>query len=385
MTDQNDQTPSILDKVIESKEETEKSEFSPQELISLLLRKLTSKEADVLKRRFGLNDHDKQTLEAIGNYYNVTRERIRQIENLSIKKIKSASNFGDLIKNAEHVITTILSQNGGICEQEFLMKEIFPTGCTPSNERAILFILSELLEDRFEKIPVDKKYRLSWKSKHAQLEFLDQVIDVIKEILDKEEKPQSLENIFSLFSKTEFYEKNKERITDKVLASYMDVSLMIARNPFEEYGLSYWGSVVPKRMNDKIFLVLKKEGKPMHFVDIAKKITEVFKKKAYPPTVHNELILNKEYVLVGRGIYALTEWGYKRGVVADVISEVLKKADEPLNRNEIVKRVLEQRIVKKNTIHLALTNKKKFKKLPDGRYTITEIDEVSEVEPDTEQ
>ncbi|MBU0732235.1 hypothetical protein KKC88_05130 [Patescibacteria group bacterium] len=372
MSDQNTQTPSILDKVIESKEESEKSEFNPQELISLLLRKLTSKEADVLKRRFGLNEHDKQTLEAIGNYYNVTRERIRQIENLSIKKIKEASDFQDLVKNAEHVITTILSQNGGVCEQNFLMKEVFMTSHTPANERAILFILSELLGDRFEKVPNSKRYRLSWKMKLTQIDFLDKVIEVVKGELNNDEKPQSLERIFELFMTTDFYNQYKEQITEDVLGSFMEVSQAIARNPFDEYGLSSWGSVVPKRMNDKIYLILKKEGKPMHFVDIAGRITEVFKKKAYPPTVHNELILNKEYVLVGRGIYALTEWGYKRGVVADVITEVLEKASEPLTRNEIVKRVLDQRIVKKNTIHLALTNKKKFNKLSDGRYAIAE-------------
>lgn len=372
MNDENTQTPSILDKVIESKEETEKSEFNPQELISLLLRKLTAKEADVLKRRFGLNEHEKQTLEAIGNHYRVTRERIRQIENLSIRKIKAAPDFPELIRNAEHVITKILDQNGGICEQDFLMKEIFVTGHTPANERAVLFILSQLLEDRFEKVPGGKKYRPSWKMKLAQFDFLDQVIAVVSGLLEKEGKPLSLDRIFALFSETDFYDENSGKITEDVLASYMEVSQAVARNPFDEYGLASWGSVVPKRMNDKIFLVLKKEGKPMHFVDIAKRITEVFGKKAYPPTVHNELILNKEYVLVGRGIYALTEWGYKRGVVADVISEILRKAGGPLTRDEIVKKVLEQRIVKKNTIHLALTNRKKFKKTPDGRYAPAE-------------
>ena len=110
----------------------------------------------------------------------------------------------------------------------------------------------------------------------------------------------------------------------------------------------------------------------MHFVDIAGKITQIFNKKAYPPTVHNELILNKEYVLVGRGIYALVEWGYKKGVVADVIEDILQKSEEPLNRVQIVEKVLEQRLVKKNTIHLALTNKDKFKKSDSGKYSLVE-------------
>jgi len=93
---------------------------------------------------------------------------------------------------------------------------------------------------------------------------------------------------------------------------------------------------------------------------------------AYPPTVHNELILNSEYILVGRGIYALREWGYKPGVVADVISDILKSNDHPLTRDEIVRQVLKERVVKKNTIFLALTDKHKFQKKSDGTYTTVE-------------
>jgi hypothetical protein len=91
---------------------------------------------------------------------------------------------------------------------------------------------------------------------------------------------------------------------------------------------------------------------------------------AYPPTIHNELILNKEYVLVGRGIYALREWGYKPGVVVDVIESILHAHATPMTRQAIVEAVLKQRLVKKNTIHLALTNKKKFRRLEDGSYTL---------------
>lgn len=110
----------------------------------------------------------------------------------------------------------------------------------------------------------------------------------------------------------------------------------------------------------------------MHFTKIAERINKIHfdSRKAYPPTVHNELILNARYILVGRGIYALKEWGYKPGVVAEVISDILKKAGQPMKRGEIVDSVLKQRLVKKNTIHLALTDQKRFNKLSDGRYIL---------------
>ena len=112
----------------------------------------------------------------------------------------------------------------------------------------------------------------------------------------------------------------------------------------------------------------------MHFNEITQKINEIGfdHRQAYPPTVHNELILNKEYVLVGRGIYALREWGYKPGVVADVLADIIREVGQPMDREELMKRVMQQRMVKKNTVALALTNKNKFRRLPDGRYDLAE-------------
>ncbi len=160
--------------------------------------------------------------------------------------------------------------------------------------------------------------------------------------------------------------------TDDTIASYIGLSSELAKNPFSEYGMSSWGAIVPKRMNDKILLVLRKYGKPMHFTEIAQQINETGfdRRKAYPPTVHNELILNKQYVLIGRGIYALQEWGYKPGVVADVIVEAIKKEQRPMTRDELVKVVLAQRMVKRNTVLLALTNKSLFRRCPDGTYEL---------------
>src|SRR3989344_7681734 len=128
----------------------------------------------------------------------------------------------------------------------------------------------------------------------------------------------------------------------------------------------------PQRKSDKIYLAMKKVGKPMHFRDIAKSIND-FKfdqKIAHPATIHNELIVNRKYVLIGRGIYALKEWGYDPGVVAEVIVDILQKSGKPLTREQIVGEVLKKRQVKIATIHLALTDKNKFQKLSGGEYAL---------------
>jgi DNA-directed RNA polymerase delta subunit len=120
-------------------------------------------------------------------------------------------------------------------------------------------------------------------------------------------------------------------------------------------------------MRDYAFLVIRRHGSPIHFKEVAKLITELFKKKAHVATTHNELIKDPRFVLVGRGLYALAEWGYMSGVVKDVIRKVLEK-NGPMTKDEIVDKVLKERYVKENTIMVNLQNPKYFKKNKEGKY-----------------
>jgi len=362
---------SILDKIILSKEDKARQEFNPQEIVSNLLKKLQSKEAEVLKSRFGLDGVAQETLEAIGKRYGVTRERIRQIENLAIEKIKQDPNFNEVIRPVEHVLTAFLNEYGGIMRESYLLEQLLLTGTkAEADVRAVLFILEKLLKNYFVRLPASKTHNLCWRSLFTDMSFIEGAIQEVIKIIEAAKQPLTLDKIMQALQATDFYQAHRTQLNEKIISACLGVMTVIDKNPFEEYGLSEWGLVKPKRMNDKIKLLLQKEKKPMHFVEIAEKITQVFKKRAYPPTVHNELILNPEYVLVGRGIYALKEWGYKQGVVVDIIAEVLKNNAHPLTRDEIVRQVSEQRLVKKNTIHLALTQKQRFAKLADGRYTL---------------
>ena len=105
----------------------------------------------------------------------------------------------------------------------------------------------------------------------------------------------------------------------------------------------------------------------MHFSSVAKAISTLFSKKAHIATTHNELIKDPRFVLVGRGLYALTEWGYKPGVVRDVIREVIA-LEGPLKKDDIIRQVKKARFVKDNTILVNLNDSRYFKRLKDGRY-----------------
>ena len=139
----------------------------------------------------------------------------------------------------------------------------------------------------------------------------------------------------------------------------------------ENWGLAKWPTVNPKNIRDKIYVVLQEKGKPMHFSDIADTIKDSdFKRKdVTKQAIHNELIKDKRFVLIGRGIYALSNWGFDQGTVADIIGNVLQNSNEPLHRDEIVRRVLKSRQVKETTILLNLQSKPQFKRVAKATYT----------------
>lgn len=359
---------SILEQIIAEKEEKAKQDFNPQEALNTLLAQaLSQKEQEILELRFALVGGEKKTLEKIGQQYGVTRERIRQIEKQAIKKIKSHTLFNQIFQPVERFLIVFFDEFGGFLGQKFLFAQFFN-----EQERAaqniLAFILDELLTHRFVSIKQTGLTKLGWKLKHLAPDFLEKIKEELRQIFVREKRPLDLETIWQNFQKSNFYGMNKGHLNIKTLQSVLTLFQDFACNPFGGYGLSNSSQVTPKRIHDRILLILRKERKPLHFREIARKIEEVFKKKAYAPTVHNELILNKEYVLVGRGIYALVEWGYKPGVVADIIESILREENRPLTRQEITERVLKQRMVKTNTIYLALTNKQRFKKLKDNCY-----------------
>ncbi|MEX0919184.1 MAG: hypothetical protein WDZ64_00340, partial [Parcubacteria group bacterium] len=160
---------------------------------------------------------------------------------------------------------------------------------------------------------------------------------------------------------------NEKYRNEEVIKRWLSLSHKIGKNPLGEWGRSSSANVNAKGMRDYAFLVIRKHGSPIHFKEVAKAITQYFDKKAHVATTHNELIKDPRFVLVGRGLYALSEWGYMSGVVKDVIKKIIDK-EGPLTKDEIIKKVLKERYVKENTILVNLQNPKFFKKDKENRY-----------------
>lgn len=320
-----------------------------------LLKGLPQRSADVIERRFGLKTGQRETLEAIGERYGLTRERVRQIEQAGLAEIQPK------LKNYQEVFQffqNTLSSFGGLKEEKSLLEYLREN----KFQNHIYFLLT--IGPRFKRISEDEKFYTFWTIDKSAINKAKQLVKSTINRLEKEKK---------LFSLKELLE-NQELAKD-VFLSFIGLSKEIQKNPEGKYGLRGWLEINPRGVKDKAYLVLKKTKKPLHFSDI----TSLIEKLPFPSqapvqvaTVHNELIRDQRFVLVGRGLYALKEWGYASGVVRDVIIKTLKESKEPLTKNEIIDKVMKQRFVKANTVALNLHNGNYFLRDEQGRYTIKE-------------
>jgi hypothetical protein len=167
----------------------------------------------------------------------------------------------------------------------------------------------------------------------------------------------------------ELQEINDKHRNNEILRRWLSISKSIGKNPLGEWGPATSPNVKTKGVRDFAYLAVKKHGSPLHFREVAALIEKMFKRAAHVATTHNELIKDSRFVLVGRGMYALREWGYTQGVVRDVIREALRKSG-PMTKEQIIEKVLKERHVKPGTIIVNLQNQKYFKRGKDGRFSL---------------
>ncbi|MBC7581353.1 hypothetical protein H7097_00605 [Aeromicrobium sp.] len=319
------------------------------------------REREIVSRRFGLFDR-KETLEQIGELLSITRERVRQLEKAVVTRLKQTAEQGNL-PNIADVQATLINQLTGIGNVARVSDLAIALSEGTKLEQARVAFLARLCPELAVVDEDDHFYQtVSIASALDAPEVKTQVQGII-DVIAKLGEPKTIEEIAKAANLSDVEQAAALASTSKHLATLNG-----------RWGLVKWPMVNPKNIRDKIYVILKEHGKHMHFNEIAAAIKDSdFKRKdVTTQAIHNELIKDKRFVLIGRGIYALKEWGYKKGTVADIISEVLREAGEPLHRDEIVKRVLKSRFVKETTILLNLQGKSQFKRVAKATYELAE-------------
>ncbi len=341
----------LLEKIIIDKKSEELARLDAIKIVNSLFSELLDREKDILSRRFGLGGDKGETLEKIGSLHKLTRERVRQIESASIKKIKKLETLGNSIEILEGVVRDLINEHGGLIRRDYLLDiltvmalELGDENNTDSSDyeknRAAYrnhfnFLISKLMEENLELVGDNDEFNASFKLKDEEVGYFKELADDLLKNIETLKKTYTTEELLKLLKELDSYNKYQEKIgsirqvnifpvfkskvfpdkaeiinNNKVLYSLMQAIKNIEQNKYGEWGIANSEEIKPKTVNDKIYLILKHEAKPLHFTEIASKINEMGfdKKVANAATVHNELILDDRYILVSRGTYGLKEW-----------------------------------------------------------------------------
>ena len=321
------------------------------------------REREIISRRFGLSGN-KETLEQIGDMLSITRERVRQLEKAILIRLRILAEDGNIpeLAQAEKIIIRDLTEMGRIARVSDLAEKIFSQSVTEKQRQSLAF-MGEISASLIVVEESEKYFNAIGIADYGSEKEIKAKVDEIVALIKKNKAPTSLDELDNNLNYEHPSHIKAVASISKLLATLNDL-----------WGLAKWPTVNPKNIRDKIYVVLEEKREPMHFEEIAEAIkgSDFRRKNVTIQAIHNELIKDPRFVLIGRGIYALDSWGYKKGTVSETISDVLKQAKKPLSREQIVKRVLALRKVKETTILLNLQNKKLFKKVDKNSYTIAE-------------
>ncbi len=336
-------------------------------IVTSSMNGLNLRQKEVVAARFGLDGKtDGETLAAIGDRIGVTRERVRQIENGAITLIKA-----NIAKNPEagvvlDKVKKFIAARGGVSAKPEVV-QYAATLATGVRENHLDFLAeaSGVFNLHREDDAFRPFYYVSDRDLRTASTFVNGWIGFLKSHKEKV-LSDSYQVQLASFVKT-------KSVVSEIAENYLSISKQINKNPYGDMGLAEWPEISPATVRDKIYLVLKKKAEPLHFEDIATHINKVRfdEQKALAPTVHNELIKDDRFVLVGRGMYGLKEHGYEAGTAREVIAKVLKTKG-PLKADDVVSHVNSQRFFKQNTILINLQNRNFFERMNDGRYRVRE-------------
>lgn len=335
---------------------TKKPKFNYSKVCLSLLGRLPDRQKEVLSNRFGLEGQESETLQEIGNSFGITRERVRQIEKEALNHL-TVYQQEKALQDIFAYLAEYLNEHGGVKREDLILSDLGEN----DNRNYIYFLM--ILGDAFHRVNENDQVYAFWSLDPSAIDKVVAILHKVQSVFEKEQKPLCSENVYALAEGEPLIFFN----------SSLEIAKAIERGPLGYFGLVDWPEIRPRGVRDMAYLALCKKGSPIHFrqiAEVANSLDRPSDKKVLPQTLHNELIRDERFVLVGRGIYALKDWGYSMGTVREIIAQLVNQSPSGLTKDEIIKGVLGQRLVKDNTILLNLHNKKHFLRNADGRYIL---------------
>jgi len=249
----------------------------------------------VVVGRYGLGSSKRKTLAELGNEYSLTRERVRQIQVAALKaihdEIKEHKEAVKFLKTMERYLKDV-----GRIRREDLIAEDFNIGLGGKEDVGALSNKLHFLTDALKWPHVEagnENWHVTWYSDKDSYENAKKLVAELLKTKDHD---------YDKFLK---YAGDKFDMPEPQIMNHLLISKRFGVGPYGDMGADHWVRVNPKTVRDKIYIILDRSDEPMHFANIATTVNELSNKKRAAATVHNELIKDPRFVLVGRGTYTI--------------------------------------------------------------------------------
>ena len=330
------------------------------------------KEQLVLLKKFGILTWKEIPLQRIGKDYNLTRERVRQIETQALMRFRRLIVWNEKYTKVLDEAKVILESSGGVLAEDDIIAKLVNKGIFDFSSQEIKLILVSDFDISYLKR--NKYINKCFYIDNLFEDFLTNMVVYMNDYFDKRAESVDLYEFIDVL-KTEFTKKYDYITFLKNDLFYINFFACVRGvQVFDgKVWLATYPDVNPKTIKLKILYTMKRINKPVHFQELPAKITEYFPQKGVKlNTVHNELVKNNDlFVNLGLGIYGLRSRWYEGGTVMEIIIRIFKKNNRPMNVKEISKELLKEKMVSPNTILLNLQKyKKAFERIDKGVYRL---------------
>lgn len=322
---------------------------------------LSERERQILYGRYGLQGSE-STLVQLGDKLDLTRERVRQLQNRAERKLSKPGNL-QKVEPLTVLFYQVVVESGGLIDtQQFResLREFI------SVENFDLIGVANLIFGLDDKVKSLRSPR-GWRQKEIPLAQIRGVQKQFVALLDREGVPLSTDQLMKMLKDTKFYQSHSSQLDDVMVEACLRTHPGLRLREGQWYLKKHsWTRLAA------LILALRQIGEPAHYEVIAERTNALLPENLHRTThnIHAELGRRPEvFVRVGHGVFGLVEWGLDDdGCVANAIHRVLMEAGKPLHYEIITDRVLETWKVRPESVYAALSVDERFISIGSGVY-----------------
>ncbi|MEK7137818.1 MAG: sigma factor-like helix-turn-helix DNA-binding protein, partial [Patescibacteria group bacterium] len=224
-----------------------------QEMVSDLFLVLSEKEREVIKRRFSLTGQSRQTLEKIGKHFNVTRERIRQIESIALGKLRRTVGTTRL-DEVNKMAKGILRANGGVMLEEALIGSVLKRLPHATSLDGAVLKLSLTVDGELDHVGRSGTLKPFWRFATITLKDVQAVVEGVVRILKRRSTCMPASEVVSAVQALNLF--GEKQPSAELILSCLTVDNRL-KEIEEGWGLTEWRFVRPRSIRDKVEIILK--------------------------------------------------------------------------------------------------------------------------------